>query len=219
MFPGSSPSRKALVITAGCVAIVLLVFLGVRRGAEAPRDLAFTELLSLVEEGKVRAIAMAPDSLRVDLADGSTAQTVAPPGYAAANPTFLTDLARRHVAFRVQQSSSDAIYHYAGLIIGAAFLGLVGLTVYRVTAGRLPSLEGSGRIATRDSTVVTFADVAGVDEAKDEVREIVEFLREPERYGSIGGRIPKGVLLMGPPGTGKTLLARAVAVEAYVPFF
>ena len=73
-------------------------------------------------------------------------------------------------------------------------------------------------MVTRDNTVVTFADVAGVDEAKDEVREIVEFLREPERYGSIGGRIPKGVLLVGPPGTGKTLLARSIAGEAGVPF-
>jgi cell division protease FtsH len=218
VFPGSSPSRKALIITAGCVAITLLVLLGVRRSADVPRDLAFTELLSLVEEGKVRAIAMSPDSMRVDLADGSTAETVAPPGYVAANSTFLADLARRHVTFRVQQSSSDMIYQYVGLLVGAAFLGLVGLTVYRVTAGRMPSMEATGRMAARDSTVVTFADVAGVDEAKDEVREIVEFLREPERYGSIGGRIPKGVLLVGPPGTGKTLLARSIAGEAGVPF-
>src|SRR5688500_15303721 len=161
---------------------------------------------------------MSPDRMRVDLTDGSAAVTVAPPGYAAANPTFLSDLSRRQVTFRVEQSSSDAIYHYMGLLAGAAFLGLIGLTVYRVTAGRMPSMEGSGRMVTRDNTVVTFADVAGVDEAKDEVREIVEFLREPERYGSIGGRIPKGVLLVGPPGTGKTLLARSIAGEAGVPF-
>jgi cell division protease FtsH len=218
VFSGSSPSRKTLVIAAGCVAVALIVFLGVRRSGEAPRDLAFTELLSLVAEGKVRAIAMSPDRMRVNLADGSLAVTVAPPGYAAANPTFLKDLSQRHVTFRVEQSSSDALYHYVGLLAGAAFLGLVGLTVYRVTAGRMPSLEGSGRMVTRDNAVVTFADVAGVDEAKDEVREIVEFLREPERYGSIGGRIPKGVLLVGPPGTGKTLLARSIAGEAGVPF-
>ena len=218
MFSGSSPSRKTLVIAAGCVAVALIVFLGVRRSGEAPRDLAFTELLSLVAEGKVRAIAMSPDRMRVDLTDGTVAVTVAPPGYAAANPTFLSDLSRRQVTFRVEQSSSDAIYQYVGLLAGAAFLGLVGLTVYRVTAGRMPSMEGSGRMVTRDNTVVTFADVAGVDEAKDEVREIVEFLREPERYGSIGGRIPKGVLLVGPPGTGKTLLARSIAGEAGVPF-
>ena len=162
---------------------------------------------------------MSPDSMRVDLADGSVAVTVAPPGYAAANPTFLTrfvpaagDVPRRAVVVRRHLPVRGP------RCAGAAFLGLVGLTVYRVTAGRMPSMEGSGRMATRDNTVVTFADVAGVDEAKDEVREIVEFLREPERYGSIGGRIPKGVLLVGPPGTGKTLLARSIAGEAGVPF-
>ena len=90
--------------------------------------------------------------------------------------------------------------------------------MYRVTAGRMPALESSGRMATRDTTVVTFADVAGVDEAKEEVKEIVDFLREPERFCAIGGRIPKGVLLVGPPGTGKTLLARSIAGEAKVPF-
>src|SRR5256885_2324697 len=75
---------------------------------------------------------------------------------------------------------------------------------------KLVAEEGSG---------VTFADVAGVDEAVEELREVVDFLREPERFRRIGGRIPKGVLLVGPPGTGKTLLARAVAGEAKVPFF
>src|SRR5947209_9350408 len=74
-------------------------------------------------------------------------------------------------------------------------------------------------IYVEKETKVTFADVAGVDEAKDELVEIVEFLKEPVRYGRLGGRPPKGVLLVGPPGTGKTLLARAVAGEAGVPFF
>ena len=115
MFSGSSRSRKALVITAGCAAIALLVFLGVRRGGDAPRDLAFTELLSLVDQGKVRAIVMSPDSMGVTFADGSTGRTVAPAGYAAANPTFLTGLASRHVTFRVHESSYDRAYYYAGL--------------------------------------------------------------------------------------------------------
>jgi cell division protease FtsH len=218
VFSGSSPSRRVLIITAGCLAVAVIVLAGVRRGGDVPRELAFTELLSLVERGKVRAVAMGPESMRVELADGRVARTVAPPGFVAANPTFLTDLSRRGVAFRVERSSSEAIYQYGALAVGAAFLGLIGFTVYRVTVGRMPSMEASGRMAARDAAVVTFADVAGVDEAKDEVREIVEFLREPERYGSIGGRIPKGVLLVGPPGTGKTLLARSIAGEAGVPF-
>ena len=218
MFSGSSLSRRILIITAGCLAVAVIVLAGVRRSGDAPRDLAFTELLSLVERGKVRAVAMGTESMRVELADGGVARTIAPPGFVAANPTFLTDLSRRGVAFRVERSSTEAIYQYGALAVGAAFLGLIGFTVYRVTVGRMPSMEASGRMAARDTAVVTFADVAGVDEAKDEVREIVEFLREPERYGSIGGRIPKGVLLVGPPGTGKTLLARSIAGEAGVAF-
>src|SRR5205807_6976582 len=74
------------------------------------------------------------------------------------------------------------------------------------------------KIADREDQIVTFRDVAGVDEAKDEVKEIVDFLRTPERFAAVGGRIPKGVLLVGPPGTGKTLLARSIAGEAGVPF-
>jgi cell division protease FtsH len=100
----------------------------------------------------------------------------------------------------------------------AAFFALLAFTVYRTTAGRIPSMSGRARVAERGEQVITFQDVAGVDEAKDEVKEIVQFLREPGRFSAIGGRIPKGVLLVGPPGTGKTLLARSIAGEAGVPF-
>jgi cell division protease FtsH len=218
VFRRSSLSRKALVIAVAALAVALVAYVGLRTNRVPPRELAFTELLSAIAVGKIRAVSMYPEEMWVSLSNGTTARTVPPPGYVAANATFLADLARRGVAFRVERSSSDALYRYSAIVMGAAFLGLIGFAVYRVTAGRIPSIETSGRMATRDSAVVTFADVAGVDEAKDEVREIVEFLREPERYGSIGGRIPKGVLLVGPPGTGKTLLARSIAGEAGVPF-
>src|SRR5262249_41628081 len=98
------------------------------------------------------------------------------------------------------------------------FIALLGLTLYRVTTGRIPALDGKTREANPEAAAITFADVAGVDEAKEEVKEIVDFLREPDRFSAIGGRIPKGVLLVGPPGTGKTLLARSIAGEAKVPF-
>jgi cell division protease FtsH len=107
---------------------------------------------------------------------------------------------------------------YASTILGFVFMGVVGFSLYRVTSGRIPALESKTRQAKESSLTVTFADVAGVDEAKEEVKEIVDFLREPGRFAAIGGRIPKGVLLVGPPGTGKTLLARSIAGEAKVPF-
>ncbi len=107
---------------------------------------------------------------------------------------------------------------YGAMALAAAFFGLLCFTVYRTTAGRIPSFLGRARVAERGENVITFQDVAGVDEAKDEVKEIVDFLRSPDRFSILGGRIPKGVLLVGPPGTGKTLLARSIAGEAGVPF-
>src|SRR5262249_39144294 len=117
-----------------------------------------------------------------------------------------------------RSTSEQTAFSYGALAIGIGFVGLLAFTLYRVTTGRIPTLESKTREADPETTGVTFADVAGVDEAKEEVREIVDFLREPSRFSAIGGRIPKGVLLVGPPGTGKTLLARSIAGEAHVPF-
>jgi len=107
---------------------------------------------------------------------------------------------------------------------------LIFFGVWYLLARRMASSQGLGggfmsigksraKIYVENKTGVTFADVAGVDEAKAELQEVVEFLKEPKKYGRLGARVPKGVLLVGPPGTGKTLLARAVAGEAAVPFF
>ncbi|MBA3886053.1 MAG: ATP-dependent zinc metalloprotease FtsH, partial [Acidobacteria bacterium] len=104
------------------------------------------------------------------------------------------------------------------MAVGAAFFALLCFTVYRTTSGRIPSMSSRARVAEGGEHVITFQDVAGVDEAKDEVKEIVDFLRQPDRFSAVGGRIPRGVLLVGPPGTGKTLLARSIAGEAGVPF-
>ena len=146
------------------------------------------------------------------------AQTIAPPEFLAANSSFVTDLVKRQIRVEVTPAPSPARSATARWRRSAAFFGLLGFTVYRTTAGRIPSMSGRARVAERGDNVITFQDVAGVDEAKDEVKEIVDFLRNPDRFSAIGGRIPKGVLLVGPPGTGKTLLARSIAGEAGVPF-
>src|SRR4051794_41844420 len=96
---------------------------------------------------------------------------------------------------------------------------MLGFQMFRVTSGRIPALESKAREAGSEATTVTFDDVAGVDEAKEEVKEIVDFLREPGRFEAIGGRIPKGGLLVGPPGTGKNLLGRSIAGGAGGPLF
>jgi cell division protease FtsH len=130
----------------------------------------------------------------------------------------VADLANKHVRIDVQPPSEPSAYNYIAPVLGVGFIAALGFMMYRVTSGRIPALESKMREADSETMTVTFDDVAGVDEAKEEVKELVDFLRDPGRFKAIGGRIPKGVLLVGPPGTGKTLLARSIAGEAKVPF-
>jgi cell division protease FtsH len=183
-----------------------------------PPSLVFSDFLKAVDAGKVTAVTFADPVITVGLRDGSVAQTVAPPEFLAANGAFVTDLYRRDIRVDVIPAAEPGSLSWGATATIAAFLGLLAFTVYRTTAGRIPSISGRARVAEQGEHVITFKDVAGVDEAKDEVQEIVDFLKEPGRFAAIGGRIPKGVLLVGPPGTGKTLLARSIAGEAGVPF-
>ncbi len=216
VFRGLSSSRVLLLVFFAILAGVGLALLSARSRPAAAREIAFSEVLSLVDAGRVRALNVYPETVTVELSDGQRLMSVAPPGYVAANPTFVTNVAAKHVVVRVVSTTSA--FQYGGTIVGIFVIVLLAFVAYRLTAGRIPSIETHTRLASRDLPVVTFADVAGVDEAKDEVAEIVEFLREPGKFAALGGRIPKGVLLVGPPGTGKTLLARSMAGEANVPF-
>jgi cell division protease FtsH len=181
-------------------------------------DVPFSDVLSAVENGKVRQVALAEQSMMVTLGDGRQVRAVPPPGFVSANPAFIADLVRRQVRVVVLPAGEGGAMNLATAALAIGFFGLAAFTVYRITSGRVSSLGSRAHVADGVTAPVTFADVAGVDEAKDEVKEIVDFLREPERFSTIGGRMPKGVLLVGPPGTGKTLLARSIAGEAGVPF-
>ena len=183
----------------------------------APPELAFSEFLQHIDKGQVKQVRFADGAIALTLADGTTARTVPPPSVLATDSGFVTSLAARGVRIEVQQAPAPGALTPGSIAVATFFLALLGFTVYRTTAGRIHT-PGRAKMAERGGTVVTFQDVAGVDEAKDEVKEIVEFLRHPERFNSLGGRIPKGVLMIGPPGTGKTLLARSIAGEAGVPF-
>jgi cell division protease FtsH len=178
----------------------------------------FSDLLREIDRGTVTEIVVDGDSLEARLADGNDLKTRAPNNYVTANPLFVPELLKKGVRLDVRTSDDEAAYSYAALALAAMFLGVLAFTLYRVTSGRIPALESKTREADPTDRPVTFDDVAGVDEAKEEVKEIVDFLREPSRFAAIGGRIPKGVLLVGPPGTGKTLLAKSIAGEAKVPF-
>ena len=178
----------------------------------------FSDLLRHLDSGTVSAIVVAGDSLEVSLSNGHTFRTTAPGNYVTANPTFVADLAKKNVRLDIQPLSEPSAYNFIAPVLGVGFIVGLGFMMYRVTSGRIPALESKMREADSETMTVTFEDVAGVDEAKEEVRELVDFLRDPGRFKAIGGRIPKGVLLVGPPGTGKTLLARSIAGEAKVPF-
>jgi cell division protease FtsH len=209
-------SRVVLVAAALLLSGVVALYY-FTRNAEPP-SLAFSEFLKAIDTGQVAAVTFADPIVDITLTDGRVARTVAPKDYLASNGSLVTDLYRRNVRVDVIAAPEPGSLSWGATATVAAFLALLAFTVYRTTAGRIPSISGRARVADKGEQVITFQDVAGVDEAKDEVKEIVDFLREPGRFSKIGGRIPKGILLVGPPGTGKTLLARSIAGEAGVPF-
>ena len=220
MASGNLFRRRNIWIATG-VAVALLsiaaMVLRSRSAVEVPQ-VAFSDLLRDLNRGAVAGVVVNGDELRIALKDGRAMRTTAPANYVTANPSFVSELVGKGVRIDVHTASEQAAYNYGALLLGVAFVAVLGFALYRVTSGRIPALESRTREADKTASVTTFADVAGVDEAKEEVKEIVDFLREPGRFSAIGGRIPKGVLLVGPPGTGKTLLARSIAGEAKVPF-
>jgi cell division protease FtsH len=210
--------RFLLAAVAFVVLTATLAGLYFSRHTAPPPSIPFSDFLRQVEAGSVTQVTLGDRTVDITFRDGRVAQTFVPAEFLSANSSFVTDLYRRQIQVDVTPAPEPGSLSYGAMVTAAAFLALLGFTVYRTTAGRIPSMSARARVAERGDNVVTFQDVAGVDEAKDEVKEIVDFLRSPERFSSIGGRIPKGVLLVGPPGTGKTLLARSIAGEAGVPF-
>ncbi len=185
------------------------------------RDLSwnFSEFMVQVEAGQVKDVTLTGNEIKGHTTGGETFHTYAPKDYDKVVDSLLT----KKVLVKVQPSESPA---WLGALVSAApFVLLIGFWIFfmrQMQSGGNKALsfgKSKAKLLASQQKKVTFKDVAGVDEAKEELQEIIEFLREPQKFQKLGGRIPKGVLLMGPPGTGKTLLVRAIAGEANVPFF
>src|SRR5688572_5634821 len=181
--------------------------------------LRFSEFMARVEEGRVQDVTITGNEIKGHGSDREPFRTYAPVGY----DKYVDTLLARKVAVTIERDQTPA---WANMLISwAPFLLLIGFWVFfmrQMQSGGNKALsfgKSKAKLLASQQKKVTFKDVAGVDEAKEELQEIIEFLREPQKFQKLGGRIPKGVLLMGPPGTGKTLMARAIAGEANVPFF
>ena len=183
-------------------------------------EIAFSKFLDDVEEGRVQEVTISGSQIIGHYTNGMGFQT-----YAPESPNLVDRLHGKGVKITAKPSSDDVPSLFGILISWFPMLLLIAVWVFfmRQMQGSGGKAMGFGKskakLLTEAHGRVTFDDVAGVDEAKEDLQEIVEFLRDPQKFQRLGGRIPRGVLLVGPPGTGKTLLARAIAGEANVPFF
>ena len=208
----------AILVAAG------LLWTVVKTGAAAQKekDLNFTEFLTQVEQGNVAEVVIEDQQVRGKFKDKSSFHTTGAPAFAYPELTKTLHDKGVNIVFRDLRGG----FWNNGLINLMLPLVLIGafwfFMIRQMQTGGNKALsfgKSKARLLSMQQKKVTFKDVAGVEEAKEELREIIEFLREAQKFQKLGGRIPKGVLLVGHPGTGKTLLARAVAGEASVPFF
>ena len=183
------------------------------------REISYSDFVASVERGEVATVILDGENIRFKGGDNVEYVTVRP---ADTNVTDL--LIANQVVVRAEKQEQSLVQSFIMSIL--PFLLLIGVWIYfmnRMQGGGRGGAMGFGKsrakLLTEKQGRVTFDDVAGIDEAKEELEEIVEFLRNPQKFSKLGGKIPRGALLVGPPGTGKTLLARAIAGEAGVPFF
>ncbi|ANO51518.1 ATP-dependent zinc metalloprotease FtsH [Woeseia oceani] len=208
--------------------VIIVVLLSVVQGltganGQPPAKVDYSEFLQEVRSGNVQRVEFKGDRINFGNREPLTNYTISPE---TDNNTLIGLLEQNNVRFTAEEPEQPSIIGQL-LISSFPILLLIGVWIYFMRQmqgggggrGAMSFGKSKARLLGEDQVSVTFADVAGVEEAKEEVSEIVEFLRDPSKFQRLGGKIPKGVLMVGPPGTGKTLLARAIAGEAKVPFF
>ncbi|OBQ51546.1 ATP-dependent zinc metalloprotease FtsH [Halodesulfovibrio spirochaetisodalis] len=210
---------RNLILWAVISLLMVVLFNMFSQPQNSQTKVSYTKFLELVDKGDIAEVSIQGQKLLAKEHGGTVINTYAPD-----DPKLVDRLVGKGIVVNAEPKE-DSPWYMTLLVSWFPMLLLIGVWIFFMRqmqggGGKAMSFGRSrARLISQEQTKVTFADVAGVDEAKEELSEVVDFLSNPKRFTRLGGRIPKGVLLVGPPGTGKTLLARAVAGEAGVPFF
>ncbi len=221
--PNGNPWMKSLLIWVGilaALAVFVSVFDGRKASPVAGNGMAYSDFIAKVDEGSVKDVKIAGDIVSGSLSNGEPFRT-----YRPNDPQLIERLTKANIKFSAEPEETASIWVLL-LYQALPFVLMIGLAVFvmrqmqkNAGGGAMGFGKSRAKMLTAKEGKVTFADVAGIDEAREELQEIVDFLKDPTKFARLGGKIPKGALLVGSPGTGKTLLARAIAGEAGVPFF
>ncbi|ABA88248.1 cell division ATP-dependent zinc protease FtsH [Syntrophotalea carbinolica DSM 2380] len=214
-----NPIFKNLALWLVISLVMITLFNLMTNRKDEPKAISYTAFLDAVEEGTVQEVMLEGSNIEGKDQDGAAFKTFAPN-----DPRLVEVLRTKGVTIQAKPEEDRGFWmtmlFYWGPII--LFIGVWIFFIRQMQSGSGKAMsfgKSRARLLSESGNQVTFKDVAGIDEAKDELQEIVAFLKDPKKFSRLGGRIPKGVLLVGPPGTGKTLLGRAIAGEAGVPFF
>jgi cell division protease FtsH len=225
----NSPRGRNSVVLLILLLIVIVLVIQFRASAPQPERLFLNQVAARIRGGDVARLVVDDNDLEIIFQDGNSALSRAEPGRTIVEQLLdlgvaPEQLGSNRIELEIKQPSdfNQILTLVTYLLPGLLVVGLIFFMLRQAQGSNNQALsfgKSRARMFTGDQPTVTFEDVAGVDEAKEELQEVVEFLREPEKFIALGARIPKGVLLIGAPGTGKTLMAKAVSGEAAVPFF
>jgi len=209
-------SSRNLILAVVVFLGLLIVFNHLPQVLNPPKEIIFSDFIAALGKGKVQEVVIVENNIKGKFSDGTAFKT-----YAPEDPDLVKMLRSKEVKIKAEPESAwkSIVFSLFPLLLFILFFWFLIRRQFQ-SGGKVFSFgKSQAKLHSETATKITFSDVAGVEEAKEELQEVIAFLKNPQKFQKLGGRIPKGILLMGPPGSGKTLLAKAVAGEAKVPFF